>query len=124
LRQVTAVNGIATFPPFFATTPTVYVSNSSTNAPYAPDLDTLLDNICCKSAWKAFPANPSKADAVYSQPYHVFRTLTAGAGGRKGLFVHPLLRKPRRPTMSYSCLPSQSQSAPSSSNWPQPCQRQ
>ena len=71
--QVTAVNGIATFPPFFATTPTVYVTNSTTNAPYAPGLDTLLDNICCKSAWKAFPANPSKANAVYSQPYHVFR---------------------------------------------------
>lgn len=64
------------FPAFFATTPTVFVSNLTTNAPYTADTSVLLDGICCKSAWKAFPANPSKASAVYSNPYHVFRKLS------------------------------------------------
>lgn len=86
--QVTAVGGIAVFPPLFATTPTVYISNSTTNAPYEGGLATLLDGICCKSAWKAFPANPSKGQAVYSQPYHVFRAWIWGGGGEQGSRNH------------------------------------
>eukprot|EP00049_Salpingoeca_infusionum_P010535 m.182392 g.182392 ORF g.182392 m.182392 type:complete len:1996 (-) comp14668_c0_seq4:2510-8497(-) len=73
--EVQADRGIAVFPFFFATTPTVYVTNSTTGHPYTSNTSTLLTGVCCKNVWKASTTDPLKADAVRSNPYHVFHRL-------------------------------------------------
>eukprot|EP00055_Hartaetosiga_balthica_P016075 m.99782 g.99782 ORF g.99782 m.99782 type:complete len:1901 (+) comp9033_c2_seq1:508-6210(+) len=70
--QVKAYKGIAEFPYFFATTPTVYIQNTTTAYPYVPNTPVLLNGACCKNVWRATPTDLSKASAAISNPYHIF----------------------------------------------------
>ncbi|EGD73334.1 RGC/RGC protein kinase [Salpingoeca rosetta] len=70
--ETRAVGGVATFPPFFATTPTVFVENATTGYPYVGGQDVLINGACCKSIWRAATSDPTKASAIVSNPYHVF----------------------------------------------------
>ncbi|EGD73331.1 serine/threonine protein kinase [Salpingoeca rosetta] len=71
--ETRAVGGVATFPPFFATTPTVFVENATTGYPYVGGQDVLINGACCKSIWRAATSDPTKASAIVSNPYHVFQ---------------------------------------------------
>ncbi|EDQ86612.1 uncharacterized protein MONBRDRAFT_27986 [Monosiga brevicollis MX1] len=56
----------------WASVPTVYVSNETTNFPFVAGAPVLLNGVCCKNIWEVVPSNLLKASAIQSNPYHVF----------------------------------------------------
>ena len=66
-----ADRGIATFKAW-ASSPTVYVYDNVTFAPYNSSESVLINNVCCKRRWSVAPTDPTKANRITSNPYHVF----------------------------------------------------
>lgn len=69
-----AVNGIATFDLPVGLLPSVWITNTSTGAPYVPG-QTIMDEVGFSHQMQASSSVPGKAQAADSNKFFVFRTL-------------------------------------------------